>query len=68
MVFYSKGVKMYKRKTQDEYTIQGNYGQGYEDVTSEDTYKEAKTRLKEYRDNEPQYSHRLIRHRIPINC
>ena len=39
----------YTRKTKDEYIIQGYYGQGWEDVTAEDTRTEAKTRLKEYR-------------------
>lgn len=56
----------YNRKTQDEYAIQGNYGQGYEDVTCESTHHEAILRLKEYRDNEPQYPHRLIKRRIKI--
>jgi hypothetical protein len=58
---------MYKRKTTDEYAIQGNYGQGFEDVTTETTRKEAKERLKEYRENEPQYSHRLIIRRVKIS-
>ena len=39
---------MYKRKTIDEYEIQGNYGQGWETECIEDTWKEAKERLKEY--------------------
>lgn len=56
----------YERKTYDEYNIQGNYGYGYEDVTAETTYSEAKTRLKEYRENEPQYAHRIIKRRIKI--
>jgi hypothetical protein len=58
----------YKRKTQDEYTVQGNYnsGDGWEDLTSETTRKEAKERLKEYRENEPQYSHRLIKKRVKV--
>jgi hypothetical protein len=56
----------YKRKTKDEFTIQGNYGYGWEDVTAEDTHKEARLRLKEYNDNEPQYQHRIIQHRVRI--
>ena len=58
----------YKRLTEDEYTVQGNYnsGDGWEDLTSETTRTEAKQRLKEYRENEPQYSHRLIKKRIKI--
>lgn len=56
----------YQRKTRDEYIIQGNYGAGYEDVTAEDTRQEARERLKEYRQNEPQYAHRMIKRRIRI--
>jgi hypothetical protein len=58
----------YKRKTEDEYIVQGNYncGYGWEDVTAESTRKEAKERLKEYRENEPQYPHRLIKRRVKI--
>ena len=50
-------------KTIIEYNVQGNYGR-WEDVTAEDTYKEARQRLKEYNENEP-YPHRIIRRRIP---
>jgi hypothetical protein len=56
----------YKRLTEDEYTVQSNNGYGWEDVTSETTRKEAKERLKEYRENEPQYSHRLIKRHVKI--
>lgn len=66
----NKGVLTmpYKRKTIDEYAVQGNYnyGDGWEDLTSEATRTEAKQRLKEYRENEPQYSHRLIKRRVKI--
>ena len=37
---------------------------GWEDVTEETTYKEARQRLKEYRENEPQTPHRLINRRV----
>jgi hypothetical protein len=48
--------------------IQGNYGQGWEDVDSHEAssngiakeYKAYKENVKAYRDNEPQYSHRVI--------
>lgn len=55
---------MYKRKTHDEYDIEGNYGQGWEVVTTEETYREAREQLRCYRENEPQYSHRIKCHRI----
>lgn len=45
------------------YTIQGYYYNSWEDETSETNRKEAIQRLKEYRDNMPQYSHRLIKQR-----
>ena len=58
----------YKRLTEDEYIVQGNYnyGDGWEDLTSEVTRKEAKERLKEYRENEAQYPHKLIKRRVKI--
>jgi len=57
---------MYKRTTEDEYTIQGNYEQGWEDVTYEATLKEAKAQLKTYRDNESGIPHRIIKRRVKI--
>jgi len=44
-----------KPKKQDKYVyaVRGNYGRGYEDVTGEETFEEAKQTLKDYRDNEP---------------
>jgi hypothetical protein len=42
-----------------EYIISGNYGQGWEELHTEETLAEAKQRLKEYRENEPEYAHKL---------
>ena len=53
-------------KTKMVFVIQGNYGQGWEDVTEEEIFLEARQRLKEYNENEPQYPHRRIRRRIRI--
>lgn len=47
-----------------EYIIQGRYIRKWEDVTVELNIKEAKERLKEYNENEIQYSHRLIIRKI----
>jgi hypothetical protein len=47
-----------------EYEIQGNYGQGWEMVTTEDDPLEARQRLKEYNENEPQYPHRIAKKRV----
>jgi len=54
-----------KRKNKYEYlfVVQGNYGYGWEDLISSEDYREARARLKDYRDNEKEYSHRLIQRR-----
>lgn len=46
-----------------EYEIRGNYGHGhgFECVTSEATIKEARARLREYRENEPGITFRIVR-------
>lgn len=41
----------YERKTIDRWDIMTNYGYGWECECSEYTWKEAKQRLKEYREN-----------------
>ena len=58
----------YIRKTRDVYEVQGYYvaGYGWECVCSEDTRRDAMQRLREYRENEPQYSHRLVMKREPL--
>lgn len=55
----------YKRKTVDEFQIQGKYSHGWECVVFESTRKEARERLKEYRENEPATSFRLTVKRVP---
>ena len=56
----------HQRKTRDEFQVHGNYGFGYEEVTAEDTRKEALARLREYRENEPGTSFKLVTRRIPL--
>jgi hypothetical protein len=56
----------YQRKTADVFVIQGNYGQGWEDVTEEDDRPAGRVQLRCYRDNEPQFAHRMIVRRVPI--
>ena len=46
------------------YVVQGNYGYGWDDLTYENTLKEAKTTAKEYRENERMARHRVIQRRI----
>lgn len=55
----------YLRKTRDRYDIMTNYGYGWECECSEYTYKEAKDRYKEYKEN-VQGSVRLEKHRERI--
>lgn len=43
------------------YDVQGNYGQGWETVTAEETREEAREQLKTYRDNEPGVPFRIRR-------
>lgn len=45
----------YKRKTCDEFHLLVDYGQGFEHETTESTRKEIRARLKEYRENCPEY-------------
>lgn len=55
----------YTRKTRDRYDIMTNYGYGWECECSEYTYKEAKERYREYKEN-VQGSVRLEKHRERI--
>lgn len=45
--------------------VQGYYGSlyGWEDLTAEDSYSEGRKQLKVYRQEEPEYNHRLIQRR-----
>ena len=54
---------MYIRKTVDVWVLEGNYGYGWEYILAEDTREEGKARLKEYRENQPEYPVRLIKKR-----
>ena len=56
---------MVKKQNKYEYlyVVQGNYGYGWEDLISSEDHREAKARLKDYRDNEKKYSHRMIQRR-----
>ena len=47
--------------------VQGYYGAhyGWEDVYTGETWADAHDRLKEYRENETMYPHRLIERREP---
>ena len=46
-----------------EYVLQGHYGQGWEDLTTESSYSEIRQRLREYRENE-RGNYRIITRRV----
>ena len=56
----------YQRKTKDEFVLLANYGQGWEEETTEATRKEIFERLKEYRENAGQYSYTYKKRRVKI--
>lgn len=58
---------MYIRKTKDIFIVEGLYFGNWEEETSEETRKEGIQRLKEYRENMPEFAHRLIKKRETIN-
>ena len=53
----------YKRKTHDEYEIQGNCGYGWEVETTEETWADAKAQAKCYREN-VNYPIRIVKRRV----
>lgn len=56
----------YTRKTRDEWQLWSDYGQGWEHELSEDSWKEMRARLREYRQNAPQYSYKAKKVRIKL--
>lgn len=58
------------RKTRDEWEVQALYSlrYGWEMVTTEDSFKEARARLREYYLNEPLTAFRLKLRRVKINA
>lgn len=58
----------YVRKTKDEYVLQCNYGygDGWEDVFTEETMKEAKKQKKVYEENMPQYPYKIVKRRVKL--
>ena len=56
----------YQRKTRDEWELQGDYGQGFECLTTEDSYAAARQQLRDYRENEGG-CYRIKCKRVPID-
>lgn len=59
-------AKKYIRKTEDEFQIHGLFEGGWEEVTCEVTREAARQNLKEYRENDPSHSYKLIKKRVKI--
>lgn len=55
----------HQRKTRDEWRISGNYGYGWDVECTEDTLREARARLREYRENGGG-AYKLTKHRVKI--
>lgn len=56
----------YQRKTRDVWRFYVNYGQGWEHELDEFSLREVRQRQKEYRENCPQYTTRVVRGRERI--
>lgn len=56
----------YQRKTIDTYQLHVHYGQGWEHEVTEYTFREARERRKEYRENCPQYPVKIVAKREPV--
>lgn len=61
---YDPQIKV-TRRTQLVHVVQGNYGQGWEDLTADTDYRRALSNLKDYRQNDPAPV-RLIKRREKI--
>ena len=56
----------YQRKTRDYWDIEQQTAEGWEVVSSEVTRQDTRRCLKDYRENQPQYSVRSIKRRERI--
>lgn len=61
-------MSKYIRKTEDEYEILGDYGQGWELVTTETNRKDARETVKTYRANEPGVPFKWKKRRVKIDA
>lgn len=57
-----------KRKTRYEYEIQGLWGDEWEHETTEEYIWDARERLREYRENQPEVAHRIKLILVPIEA
>lgn len=65
---YDCRVTKVRRKMTDEYQLLANYGSGHgwEVELTEVSRKELKARLKDYRENAPQYAYKMRTVRVPV--
>lgn len=55
--------RTFNRKYNYEHVVQGNYGYGWDDLTSSSDINEARRDLRDYRVNEPGVPHRIVHRR-----
>lgn len=60
-------MSKYIRKTRDTWNLLGNYGYGFDLLTSEISRKEINNRLKEYRQNAPNGIYKIEKKREKYN-
>jgi hypothetical protein len=60
---YTIEPKAKQPKYETEYVTQGNFGQGWEDVTTEDNKPGGYSRLKEYKANDRAHPYRMVTRR-----
>jgi hypothetical protein len=56
----------YIRKTRDEFDIEQQTTEGWEVVSSEPTRRLARQAVREYRENQPEFPVRVVKHRVRI--
>jgi hypothetical protein len=61
-----KQGKTYQRKTETEYQLWANYGQGWEHETTEDDYQALKEQIKTYKENCPEGRYKMVFKRVKI--
>jgi len=57
---------MYVRKTETIFVLQGNYGDGWEDLTAETTCREIRARHRDYQENDRACRLRVVTRRAAI--
>lgn len=53
----------YERKTEDNFDVEQYTPEGWECVTGATNRKEARQFMKEYKENQPEYSYRIRKYR-----